>query len=267
MGNLLSLFENFKVTDFVDIAMLSVILYQFFSIIQGTRAVQVLVGTATITILYWFSLSFELYSINWLLKHFFDYFFVILIILFQDQTRAALALLGNTKLFGKKKFDEYHKQIEEVVSACSALGKDKKGALIVFERLHGLLNYSSTGTRMNSEIHADIIYSIFQPASPLHDGAIILYQDRIQSAGCFLPLSKTADLGRQYGTRHRAALGVSEVSDAIVVVISEETGQMSLCFNGRFQICENEKDLRKKLRLLLFSSKDLSGKRVLEGSF
>ncbi len=266
MGNFLSLFESFKISDLVDIGMLSIILYQFFSIIQGTRAVQVLVGTATITILYWFSLSFELYSINWLLKHFFDYFFIILIILFQDQIRAALALLGNTKLFGRRNFDEYHKQIEEVVMACSALSKDKKGALIVFERFHGLLNYSSTGTRMNSEIHADIIFSIFQPSSPLHDGAIILYQNRIQSAGCFLPLSKTVDLARQYGTRHRAALGVSEVSDAIVVVISEETGQLSLCFNGKFQMLENEKELRKNLRLLLFSSKDLSDKTVLQRS-
>ena len=150
--------------------------------------------------------------------------------------------------------------------ACSALSKDKKGALIVFERFHGLLNYSSTGTRMNSEIHADIIFSIFQPSSPLHDGAIILYQNRIQSAGCFLPLSKTVDLARQYGTRHRAALGVSEVSDAIVVVISEETGQLSLCFNGKFQMLENEKELRKNLRLLLFSSKDLSDKTVLQRS-
>ncbi len=258
MENILSLFENFKPTDMVDILMVSFILYQFFSIIQGTRAVQVLVGTAAITTLYWFSLTFELYGIHWLLKHFFDYFFVILIILFQDQIRAALALLGNTRTIGKKNRDVYHNQIEEVVMACSALSKKKKGALIVFERFHGLLNYSSTGTRLNSLIHADILFALFQSDSPLHDGAVILYQNKIQSAGCFLPLAKGVELDRHYGTRHRAALGVSEVSDAVVVIISEETGKMSLCYNGKFISCENEKELRKQLRFLLFSSKDYS---------
>ena len=258
MDNLLSLFGNFKATDLVDILMVSFILYQFFSIIQGTRAVQVLVGTAAITTLYWFSLTFELYGINWLLKHFFDYFFIILIILFQDQIRAALALLGNTKTFGRKSRDFYHGQIEEVVMACSALSKKKKGALIVFERFHGLLNYSSTGTRLNSQIHADILFALFQTESPLHDGAVILYQNRIQSAGCFLPLAKGVELDRHYGTRHRAALGVSEVSDAVVVIISEETGKMSVCSNGKFISCDNEKDLRKQLRMLLFSAKDFS---------
>lgn len=257
MGNFTNLFINLKVSDFIDILVVSFIIYKFFLTIQGTRSVQVLLGTAAITTLYWVSLSFELYSINWLLKHFFDYFIVIMIIIFQDQVKAALAVIGHTKIFGKRKNEDLHIDIEEVVGACSALSRERTGALIIFERFHGLLNYSSTGTKLNSEIHSDIIYSIFQTNSPLHDGAIILKDNRILAAGCFLPLSKNVELDRHLGTRHRAALGISEVSDAVVVIISEESSNMSVCFNGKFQSCKNEKDLRKTLRHLLFSQKDV----------
>ncbi|MDP7319242.1 MAG: diadenylate cyclase CdaA [Bacteriovoracaceae bacterium] len=255
MINLFSLFGNFNFSDFVDICVVSFILYRFFAIIQGTRSVQVLVGTAAITTMYWFSLSFELYSLNWLLKNFFDYFFVILIILFQEQIRSALAMFGNARVFGRKKEDIYNEQIEEVVSACSALSREKTGALIVFERYHGLLNYSSTGTKIDSKIHSDILYSIFQLNSPLHDGAAIISQDRILAVGCFLPLSKNVDLDRHLGTRHRAAVGISEVSDALVVTVSEESGKMSVCVNGQFLECEDEKQLRRQLRHNLYHSR------------
>jgi diadenylate cyclase len=254
VDNIIGLFGNFNISDLVDILVVAFILYRFFFIIQGTRSVQVLVGTATITTLYWFSLSFELYSLNWLLKHFFDYFFIILIILFQEQIRAALAMFGQARFLGRKKQDLYNNQIEEVVTACSALSRERTGALIVFERYHGLLNYSTTGTKLDCRIHSDILYSVFQTASPLHDGAVILYQSRIQAAGCFLPLSKNIELDRHLGTRHRAALGISEVSDALVVIVSEETGRMSICFNGTFIECSDEKELRKQLRLNLYSN-------------
>ncbi|MBD64299.1 MAG: TIGR00159 family protein [Halobacteriovoraceae bacterium] len=256
MDILFSLFENFTLTDSLDIIIVAIILYQFFTIIQGTRAVQVLVGTAAIATLYWFSLSMELYSLNWLLQHFFDYFFVIVIILFQEQIRSALAIFGNAGVFTRKKNQYYDTQIEEMISACMALRREKTGALIVIERNHGLLNYSATGTRMDSKIHSDLLYTIFQPSSPLHDGAVIIYQNRIQSAGCFLPLSKNIDLDRHIGTRHRAALGISEVSDALVLVVSEESGKISLCINGRFIHCEDESTLRAQLRMHLYSAKE-----------
>ncbi len=256
MINIFSLFESFKLADSIDILVVSFILYRFFFIIQGTRAVQVLVGIATFTTLYWFSITFELYSLNWLLKNFFDYFFVVLVILFQEQIRSALAMFGQAKLFGKRKQDYYNKQIEEVVTACSALSRERTGALIVFERNHGLLNYSSTGTKLDCKIHSDILYSIFQVNSPLHDGAVILFQDRLQAAGCFLPLSKNIEIDRHFGTRHRAALGISEVSDALVAIVSEESGKMSICFNGRFLECADEKALRKLLRMHLYSTSE-----------
>lgn len=264
MISFLSLFENLKISDFIDIIIVSVLLYKLFFIIQGTRALRVLMGTMVITLLYWFSLTFELYSLNWLLKNFFDYIFVIVIILFQDQIRSALAAFGQARLFAKKKQDFYNNQIEEVVTACSALSRERTGALIVFEREYGLLNYSLTGTKLDSKIHSDIIYSLFQTNSPLHDGAIILYQNRLQAAGCFLPLSKNIELDRHYGTRHRAALGISEVSDAVVVILSEETGKMSLCHNGKFIECETEKELRKQLRIHLYSGENLSSEDFVE---
>jgi diadenylate cyclase len=255
VNDFISLFESFSLNDSVDISIVSFVLYRFFGIIQGTRALQVLVGTAFITTLYWFSLTFELYSLNWLLKSFFDYFFIIIIILFQEQIRLALALFGEAKIFGKKKKSYYDMQIEEVVAACSALSRDKTGALIIFERNHGLLNYSTTGTRLDAKIHSDLLFTLFQTQSPLHDGAVIIYQNRIQAAGCFLPLSKNIDLDRHYGTRHRAALGVSEVSDALVIVVSEESGNISTCHNGHFYTCESENDLRKQLRMNLYSAR------------
>lgn len=256
MLNLIGLFENFNVSDLVDIVIVSAILYRFFTIIQGTRAVQVLLGTGAVATMYWISLSFELYSVNWLLKNFIEYFFIIIIILFQEQVRTALAELGQTKTLGRKKRDFYDGQIEEVVTACSALSRERTGALIIFERHHGLLNYVATGTRLDSKVHSDILYTIFQSSSPLHDGAVILFENRIQAAGCFLPLSKNIELDRHYGTRHRAALGISEVSDALVVIVSEERGKMSICYNGRFKECEDEKELRKQLRVHLYSAKE-----------
>lgn len=256
MYDIIGLFENFNATDVFDILIVAVILYRFFTIIQGTRSVQVLVGTATVATMYWISLSFELYSLNWLLKNFIEYFFIILVILFQEQIRSALATLAQTRYLGRKKQDYFDSQIEEVVTACSALSRERTGALIVFERGHGLLNYSATGTRLDSKIHSDILYTIFQSSSPLHDGAVILYENKIQAAGCFLPLSKNIELDRHYGTRHRAALGISEVSDALVVIVSEERGKMSICFNGRFKECEDEKELRKQLRVYLYSARE-----------
>jgi diadenylate cyclase len=245
------LLANFRFIDLLDMVAVALIMYRFLIIIQGTRAYQMLFGIVALAIIWWISQYYELYSLSWILQNFFDYLFIILIVLFQDQIRSALVSISSTKIMsrgGKGKFDQ---QIEEVVAACSALSRERTGALIVFEKNHGLLNYSSTGTRLDSRIHSDIIYSIFQTTSPLHDGAIIIYNDVIQAAGCFLPLSKNVEIDRHYGTRHRAALGITEVSDAVVVTVSEETGRMNICYNGVFHYMEDEVHLRKYLRKFL----------------
>ena len=138
-----------------------------------------------------------------------------------------------------------------MVAACLALSKERTGAVIVFEKNHGLLNYTSTGTRLDAKVHSDLIYSLFQYKSPLHDGAIIIYNGLIQAAGCFLPLSKNVEIDRHYGTRHRAALGITEISDAVVVTVSEETGKINICYNGVFHAMDTEELLRKYLRKFL----------------
>lgn len=245
------LLANFRILDLLDIAVVGLIVYRFLLIIQGTRAYQMLFGIMALAMLWWFSEFYELYSLSWILQNFFDYLFIILIVLFQDQIRSALVSISSTKFIGRNGRTKFDQQIEEVVAACSALARERTGALIVFEKNHGLLNYSSSGTRLDSRIHSDIIYSIFQTNSPLHDGAIIIYNGVIQAAGCFLPLSKNVEIDRHYGTRHRAALGITEISDAVVVTVSEETGRINICYNGVFHLMENEEVLRKYLRKFL----------------
>lgn len=244
------------IKDLVDIGIVSVILYQVLRIVQGTRALQILLGLVLVLCLYGVGLYYKLYSLNWILTHFFEYFVLIFIILFQDQLRSALANMATgRRVFGvfKRRSDNF--EIEEIVEAVSVLSKEKIGALIVFERNQGLENIMNTGTRVGSEIHSDLIYSIFQSSSPLHDGAILIKADKIAAAGCFLPLSKNVEIDRHLGTRHRAALGISEISDAIVATVSEETGKMNVCVDGTFYSCTNENQLRQYLKHLWSNEK------------
>lgn len=247
-----SLISNIRIWDILDIGVVAVIFYHLVNIIQGTRAYQVLFGIISLSLLWWFSHAFELYSLSWIMKKFFDYLFIILIVLFQDQIKSALVAISSTRFFGRSEAFKADQYIEEVVVATLALSREKTGALIVFEKNHGLLNYAATGTRLDCKIHSDIIYSIFQIKSPLHDGAIIIYNGLIQSAGCFLPLSKNVEIDRQYGTRHRAALGISEISDAVAITVSEETGKVNICHNGIIHFIEEEEQLRRYLRKFLF---------------
>ncbi len=245
------LLANFRFLDLLDIAAVAVIVYRFLFIVQGTRAYQMLFGIVALALVWWSSQYYELYALSWILQNFFDYLFIILIVLFQDQIRSALVSITTTRLLGRGGRSKFDQQIEEVVAASSALSRERTGALIVFEKNQGLLNYASSGTRLDARIHSDILYSIFQPKSPLHDGAIIIYNGLIQAAGCFLPLSKNVEIDRHYGTRHRAALGITEISDAVVVTVSEETGRINICYNGVFHFMENEELLRKYLRKFL----------------
>lgn len=245
------LLTNFRFVDLIDLTVVGIIIYRFLTIVQGTRAYQMLFGIVALAALWWMSQVYEMYSLSWILQSFFDYLFIILIVLFQDQIRSALVAISSTRFVGRKGYSKFDQQIEEVVAACSALSRERTGALMVFEKNHGLLNYSASGTRLDARIHSDIIYSIFQTKSPLHDGAIIIFGGLIQAAGCFLPLSKNVEIDRHYGTRHRAALGITEISDAVVVTVSEETGRINICYGGVFHYMENEEQLRKNLRKFL----------------
>lgn len=249
MSFLGSFFNHLNIKDFVDIFIVAILIYQLLLIVRGTKAAQMIVGLGVLFVLFWLGITFKLYSLNWVLAHFFDSFFIIVVVLFQDQFRNALASVGTRKkLFNIFSKHNHDLEIDEIVEASGALSKEKIGALIVIERSHGLLNYINTGTRLDSRIHSDIIYSIFESSSPLHDGAIIIQNSKLTAAGCFLPLSKNFDIERHLGTRHRAALGLTEITDAIVVTVSEETGKINLAVEGVFYICKSEKDLGKYLR-------------------
>ena len=248
MRDLLPFLQNLRSLDLLDILAVSFIVYRMLLIVQGTRAVQMLMGLGAMALLWWAADAYELHALSWLLQLFFDYLFILIIVLFQDQIKSALASFGGTRFIGKNAKGNLDQQIEEVVSACQALARERTGALIVFEKTHGLLNYSLTGTRLDARVHSDLLYAIFQTRSPLHDGAVIIFRGKIQSAGCFLPLSKSGEVDRHFGTRHRAALGISEVSDAVVVVVSEETGKVQICSEGVFQVAVDENALRTGLR-------------------
>lgn len=248
--------EQFNMKDFADISVVSFLIYQGLKIVHGTRAVQMLMGLGFLFFLYWIAVSYKLYSLNWLLSHFFDSFFLIAIIIFQDQFRAALASVGTGSrswTFKKKNNDEL--AIEEIIDAALVFSKEKVGAIMVIERSHGLANYISTGTTLNSEIHTDLLYSIFQGRSSLHDGAVIFSGGKIAAAGCFLPLSKNIEIHRHMGTRHRAAMGLSEQTDAIIITVSEETGAINFCIDSQFYKCKNAGAIRQYLRHLLGGEK------------
>ncbi len=251
MQLLQSFIASLRWADGVDVIVMSIIIYRFLLILQGTRAVQMLIGLSILGVLWWASSSYELFALSWLFRHFFDYIFIIIIVLFQDQIKSALVSFGGSRIFSRASKEKIGEQIEEVSEAIGALSRERTGALIVFERAQGLLNYSLTGTRLDAKVHSDVLYSLFQTKSPLHDGAIILYNGLILSAGCYLPLSKNVEIDRHLGTRHRAALGITEVSDAVVVVVSEETGRISICVNQSFIIVSNEEELRDQLRNIL----------------
>ena len=258
MEYFLYILKNFKLSDVFDIAIITFLVYRFLLIIQGTRAVKLIVGLSFIMTLYWASITYELSAVNWVLSNFFEYFFLFIIVIFQEQIKTALSELGYSNLFRKKRKVIFEDEIEEISIALENLSRFKLGALLVIEKDHGLFNFSKTGTKINSVINSDLIFSIFQGSSPLHDGAAILYKHKIQSAGCFLPLSKNPKLDRSLGTRHRAALGLSEVSDAVIICLSEETSKISLAHKGNFIPIDDFTDLSVKLYKILYSNEAMS---------
>lgn len=242
---------NISLKDVFDILIVALLIYQSLIIVRGTRAVQMLIGVGILIFLFWIGHTFKLYSLNWILDHFFDSFFIIAIILFQDQLRHALATVGTgRRLFGLLNREEIQIEIDEVVEAIGSMSRERIGCLIVIERNQGLANFMETGTKLNSEVHSDLIYAIFQSTSPLHDGAVMISGGKIAAAGCFLPLTKNVEIDRHLGTRHRAALGLTEDTDAIAITVSEETGKINISVNGSFYLCDNSKALRQYLKHL-----------------
>ncbi len=233
----------------IDIAIIAFVIYRIYLMISGTRAIQVVKGLALIIFAAWFSQFLHLETVSWVLQQLIQVAVIAVIILFQPELRRMLTKLGQNRFFGAL-FKESINIIDILVSSVEALSRNKTGALIVIEAKVGLKNYIETGVAIDGMLSNDLIFSIFKKESPLHDGAIIVRRDRVVAAKCILPLTDRHELLEGYGTRHFAALGLAEETDAFVIIVSEETGKVSLAWNGNIMLGITIKRLREYLNEL-----------------
>lgn len=243
-------FEHFRLLhpgwrDFIEVALVSFVLYRVLLLFQRTRAVRIMLGLVVLVMAYVVAYLLKLGMITYLLGLAFQYGAIALLIVFHPELRAALAHLGRTRRFFPRLGDE--RVAEELSKAAERLSRLRIGAIIAIERQVRLDEYVPTGVEMQARVSAELLATIFTPHSPLHDGAVILRGDTIIGAGCILPLSQSPLLDRSHGTRHRAALGVAEETDALVVVVSEESGSISLAHHARLWRNLAPAQLREKL--------------------
>jgi diadenylate cyclase len=225
--------QNRWILDVLDISLVSVIVYRLLLIIKGTKAAQMLIGLGVLLIASLLSRYLELYTVDWLIQSFWAQAVIALIILFQPEIRRALAQMGEAQFLPTFTSAEELKSLEEIVRAAVALANRKIGALIVIERETSLKDFVEVGTSLDAKVSKELLMSIFHPSSPIHDGAVVIRGNRIVAAGCFLPITLSSEVGRALGTRHRAGLGLAEETDAVAIVVSEETGMISLAMNGK----------------------------------
>lgn len=254
---------NDWVKDIIDIAIVSFIIYQLIMIVRGTRAVQLLKGILVLVATWAVSTWFNLYTLKWLMNQMFTFGVVSVLIIFQPELRRALEQLGRGKIFGRSAQvnRDLTDRISEIIKAVNYLARRKIGALIVFERETGLNEYTESGTMLESRISSELLVNLFTPNTPLHDGAVIIQGNQVAAAGCYLPLSENPFISKELGTRHRAAIGVSEVTDAVAIVVSEETGQVSLVVGGMIVRDINEESLVSKLFQELTASQGMNRRR------
>ncbi|QYR22224.1 diadenylate cyclase CdaA [Paenibacillus sp. sptzw28] len=237
------------IKDIIDISIVSYIIYKLILLVRGTRAVQLLKGIFVLVGTWAISTWFNLYTLKWLMNQMFTFGVVTILIIFQPELRRALEQLGRGKLFARSSVVErdISDRIGEIIKSVNFMSKRKIGALIVFERSTGLTDYIESGIRIESIVSSELLINIFTPNTPLHDGAVIVRGNQIMAAGCYLPLSENPFISKELGTRHRAGIGVSEVCDAVSVIVSEETGQVSLAVGGMIVRDIKEESLISKL--------------------
>lgn len=244
----------FSIRDVFDITIVAIVIYALLKITSKTRAIQVLKGLGIIFLAAMVSELLDLRTLSWLLNYVVNSGAIVLVILFQPELRRALERIGRGKLFiiNADEHDEVQSSVEAMQKAFMNLSKAKIGALVVFEQKVGLNDVIETGTTLNAQISNELIENIFQPNTPLHDGAMIVRNNVIAAAGCFLPLSDSKKLSKELGTRHRASLGISEVSDSITIVVSEETGYISIAVDGKLERNIDSKMLKDTLENIFY---------------
>lgn len=252
--------SHFRVVDLLDILVIAFIVYKAIAFLRDTRAGQLVKGIVILLVVFFIANWWGLVSIQWLLSNVFDVALIAAVVIFQPELRRILENVGNSNLVKGQLLDgEYEALslcIDEVSRAAGIMKENKVGALIVFERSTKLGDIINTGTMIDAKTSVSMITNIFFPKSPLHDGAVIIRNGRICAGGCILPLSQREDLSLQLGTRHRAAIGMTENSDAVVLVVSEETGTISLVYNGKITRNYNSVSAGAELRRLLLDSEE-----------
>ncbi|MBL9004120.1 MAG: TIGR00159 family protein [Myxococcales bacterium] len=265
-GALRGLNSRDLLTTTADVVIVYYVVYRILKLVRGTRAAQTLAGMFILGGLFFLAKRLDLFAVSWLFEKLIDYFIIFFVVIFQQDLRRALMQVGQN-LFTRHKYEETY-VIEEVVQAAGELAKKNIGGLIVIERDADLSEHlGEVGVELDARVTKELLVTLFvpDPQNHLHDGAVIIRNLRVQQAGAVLPLSGNVKLDKQFGTRHRAAIGITEESDAVVVVISEERGEVSLCFNGNIAHSLDAATLRKAL-LGLFQKKKAKGKGQAQGS-
>lgn len=264
-GQIRGIFMTIGPLDVLDILLVAIIFYKMYEMLEDTRAITIVKGLIVLMVLTMAANLMELHAIYWMLQKFVTLLFVALPIVFQPELRRALEHLGQGRFFGKSVFlndEEARSLVKELESAVFRLSKQKIGALIVLEREMGLNDICASGIQIDGLVTADFLMNVFIPNTPLHDGAIVIRGKRLIAAGCLLPLTDNHSLSSELGTRHRAAIGLSEQCDALVVVVSEETGIVSVCEEGRIVRSLDPEQLRSYLRPI-FKQESVSIKEIV----
>ncbi|MCH4006243.1 MAG: diadenylate cyclase CdaA [Eubacterium sp.] len=257
---ILTLISSIRINDVLDILITAFVIYKILGFIKQTRAQQLVKGLLIIVAAYFASALLDLNTINWLLKGLFTFGLFAVVVIFQPELRRGLEFMGRSKFsvgsISQLDSEKAKHIVDEISSAAGEFSQSRTGALIVFEREIALDDVMESGTQLNAEISAQLLGNIFYEGAPLHDGAVIIRGDRIYAAGCVLPLTENKNLNKSLGTRHRAGIGISERSDALVLIVSEETGIISVAEDGRLRRFLDEKDVEKILLGMYLTGKD-----------
>jgi uncharacterized protein (TIGR00159 family) len=237
--------------NLLDIVLVACIIYRVILLLKGTVSTRLLFAFALVLLISLVSRFIGLRTVNWLADNFLGSLIVILVVVFQHDVRRALVTTRRNRAGGEQGQGDAFQVIEELASAAEALARKKIGALVVFERDMPLVNFIAVGTEIDAKVTSELLTSIFLPYSPIHDGAVIIQKGKLTKAGCFLPLSQNPTISKALGTRHRAAIGLTEVVDAVVVVVSEESGKISVVVGGRITRDLEPATLKKVLKRLL----------------
>ena len=242
-----SLLNNFGWSDILDIIIVAFIIYRVIILIKGTGAFQVLIGLIIVFAIFLFAVIFKLYATEYIFGNFLSSIIIVIIVLFRNEIRRALIEVGKNPFAVAQNKLERVSLVEETSKAVFELASKKIGAIIVFERNVFLGDYLKIGVKLDSIVSKELLISIFTPPSPLHDGAVIIQKGRVAAASCYLPLSTEDNISKKLGTRHRAAIGLSELTDAFSVVVSEETGKVSIIRSKKISGIDTVEDLRNGL--------------------